>query len=89
MDCKGVGLGILINPENGEVGIYLSLHEEEEGPAAAQIVLPLERGASISASLITRLLEAKSVENEIQDYPPDDRADGVRRIMERLSSGLN
>ena len=89
VDCKGVGLGILINPENGDVGIFLSLHEEEEGPAVAQIILPLERGAQISASFMARLLEAKGVEDEIQGYAPDDREEAVRRIMERMSSGLN
>lgn len=90
MECKGVGLGLLLDPDDGEVRVFISLHaEEEDSEPVGMIAMPLEKAGQVSAGLIARLLEANAIHQEIQGTPPSDRQAAVQRIMARMSSGHN
>lgn len=90
MLCRGVGVGLTLNPDDGEVGIILSLHDEEEtDDATGFIVLPPERAAEIGLSMLARASEGQGILVEIMSAPPDDRKEVIARIVERLHGSLN
>lgn len=91
MLCRGVGVGLTLDPKGGEVGIILSLHDEEEetDDATGFIVLPPERAAEIGLSLLARASEGQHLIVEIMSTPMDDRDATIARIVERLHGTLN
>ena len=90
MLCKGVGVGLTLNPEDGEVAIILSLHDEEETDEAIGVIaLPPERAAEVGLSLMARAAEGQSLISEILSTPMDDRDATIARIVERLHGTLN
>lgn len=90
MLCKGVGVGLTLNPEDGDVGVMLSLHDEEgDEDAASFIVLPVERAIEIASGIMVRAAEARKLEAEILGTPMDDRQATVDRIVARLYGPTN
>jgi hypothetical protein len=90
MLCIGVGTGLTINPETGEVGVIISLHEGgvDEEPSA-MINLPPERAFEIAASLLARAQEGATLIHEITNTPLDDRQKTIDKVVERLYRPLN
>jgi hypothetical protein len=90
MLCKGVGVGLTVNPEDGQVGVMLSLHDEEtDDDARGFIVLPVERALEIATSIMARAAEGHQLWNEIMATPMDDRPAAVARIVERMHGPAN
>jgi hypothetical protein len=89
MLCRGVGVGLTLDPD-GEVGVILSLHDEEgDDEATGFIVLMPERAAEIGLGLLARASEGQNILNEILSTPMDDREAAIARIVERLHGTLN
>ena len=92
MLCRGVGVGLTLDPDSGEVGVILSLHDEEDGnddPTGGFIVLPPERAVEIGMGLLARASESQALIDEISATPLDDRSATVAKIVGRLHGGLN
>lgn len=90
MLCKGVGVGITLNPEDGRVGVILSLHDEDgDDDPRSFIVLEIERAVEIASGLMVRAAEANKLANEIMETPMDDRPAAITRIMDRLHGPAN
>ena len=90
MLCKGVGVGLTVNPEDGQVGVMLSLHDEEaDEDAASFIVLPVDRAIEIAAGMMARAAEGHQLRTEIMETPMDDRAATIARIVERMHGPIN
>ena len=86
MLCRGVGVGLTLDPEDGEVGVILSLHDEEEGEEATGfIVLAPERAAEVGLSMLARASEGQNILNEILTTPPDDRAGEDRQDRGKIA----
>ena len=91
MICTGVGTGLTIHPETGEIGVILSLHEVDglnEEPSA-MINLPPERALEIANSLIARAHEGTMLTFEIANTPLDDRDATIAKVVDRLYRPLN
>ena len=90
MLCKGVGVGITLNPESGEAGVMLSLHDEEgDDDAAAFILLTPERSVEVALGLMARGSEVQRLLDEIRSTPMDDRSAAIARIVDRLHGPAN
>jgi hypothetical protein len=92
MLCRGVGVGLTLDPDEGVVGVILSLHDEEDGDDAATggfIVLPPERAVEIGMGLLARAAEGQELINEIASTPMDDRSAVIAKIVGRLHGNLN
>jgi hypothetical protein len=90
MLCKGVGVGITLNPEDGDVGVMLSLHDEEgDDDARGFIILTAERSVEIALGMMQRAAEVHKLEEEIMGTPMDDRAAKVAKIVERMHGPAN
>lgn len=90
MLCKGVGVGLTVNPEDGQVGVMLSLHDEEDDKdARGFIVLPVDRAAEIAAGMMMRASEGRQLQAEIENTPMDDRPAAVQRIVDRMHGPIN
>ena len=90
MLCKGVGVGLTLDPGDGEVGVILSLHDEEdETDAVGMIVLPPDRAAEVGLGLLARASEGQNIINELLATPPDDREETIAKIIQRLHGSLN
>jgi hypothetical protein len=90
MLCRGVGVGLTLNPDDGEVAIILSLHDEEgTDEAVGLIALPPERAVEIGLSMLARAAEGQNLISEILGTPMDDRDAAIARIVERLHGTLN
>jgi hypothetical protein len=90
MLCKGVGIGTTLNPESGEVGVMLSLHDEDgDDHARGWIVLEPQRAVEISMALMARASEAHRMLEEIMNTPMDDRPAKVAQIVARLHGPIN
>ena len=90
MLCKGVGVGLTVNPEDGQIGVMLSLHDEEhDDDARGFIVLPIDRAIEIATGMMQRAAEGHQLRTEIMDTPMDDRPAAIKRIVERLHGPVN
>jgi hypothetical protein len=90
MLCKGVGLGLTLDPETGEVVVVLSLHDGDAmSDDASIIVLTPQRAAEVAMSLLARASTGQEMINEIEGTPMDDRPAAIARIVERLHSEKN
>lgn len=91
MLCRGVGVGLTLDPDDGQVGVILSLHDEEDDDDAngGFIVLPPERAVEVGMGLLARAAEGQELVNEITATPPDDRGAVIAKIVERLHGTLN
>lgn len=90
MLCRGVGVGITLNPEDGAAGVMLSLHDEEgDDDAESFILLTPERAVEISMALMARASEVHKLLEEIQGTPMDDRPAAIARVVDRLHGPTN
>jgi hypothetical protein len=90
MICKGIGVGLTLNPEGGEVGVMLSLHDEEgDEDARGWIVLPVDKAMEIASSMVARAWEGRRLEIEIQSTPMDDRDAVIEKIVDRMHGPTN
>jgi len=90
MICKGVGIGLKLDPTDGEVVVVLSLHDDEDADDAAGIILLTpERAAQLSMSMMVQATTAQNITEEVMSTPMDDRPAKVAEIVERLNRGMN
>lgn len=90
MLCKGVGIGTTLNPENGDVGVMLSLHDEDgDDHARGFIVLEPQRAVEIAIALMARAAEAQKMLEEIMSTPMDDRPAKVAQVVARMHGPTN
>ena len=90
MLCKGVGVGITLNPESGDVGVMLSLHDEEaDDDARGFIILTPERAVEIGLGMLSRAADVHKMVEEIMSTPMDDRPAKIASIVERMHGPAN
>jgi hypothetical protein len=90
MICNGVGVGLMLDPEEGEVCIVLSLfHNEDQDEPAEFIRLTPERSAAVGLDLLARASAGQEIVNEIMNTPMDDRPAAIAKIVARLHGGFN
>jgi hypothetical protein len=88
--CESVGFGMTFNVEEGGVSMILSLFENEGDvePYAVAMIKPSD-AVVIATRFTGGAFETARMEAEILALPPDDRAAGIQRLMERLASDTN
>lgn len=90
MICNGVGVGLMLDPEGGEVCIVLSLfHNQDEDEPADFIRLVPERAAAVGLDLLARASNGQEIVNELAAVPMDDRPQAIAKILARLHGGQN
>ena len=91
MLCKGVGVGITLNPESGQAGVMLSLHDEEgnDDNPESFIILTAERAVEVAMGLMARGSEVHKMVEEIMNTPMDDRPAAIARVVDRLHGSAN
>jgi len=90
MICNGVGVGLMLDPEGGEVCVVLSLfHNEEQDEPTDYIRLVPERAAAIGLDLLARAGAGQEIVAEIANTPMDDRPAAIAKIVARLHGGFN
>lgn len=92
MICNGVGVGLMLDPEDGEVCIVLSLfHTEEDADNEPRDLIRLmpDRAAAIGLDLLARASTGQQIVAEIMNTPMDDRPATIAKIVARLHGGFN
>jgi hypothetical protein len=91
MICNGVGVGLMLDPEGGEVCVVLSLfhNEDETRDEAEYIRLTPERSAAVGLDLLARAAAGQEILTEITNTPMDDRPAVIAKIVARLHGGFN
>jgi hypothetical protein len=88
IECATVGVAFSFHPETGACVVLLTM-QDEDGETVAWTHMTPEVASQVTLGIAARTFEAQTLEREVQALPNDERAEGIRKIHDRLYSGLN